>query len=64
MIIFMIDYVFVLCSVLFTTYHSGDRIKKHEMSGYVTYKVDRTDACKVFMGRSDGKRTLGRTRRR
>jgi hypothetical protein len=32
----MIDYVPVLCSVLLTTYHLDNQIKKHEMDGYVT----------------------------
>ena len=35
-IIFIVDYVPVLCSVLLSTYHSGDQITKREMGGYVT----------------------------
>jgi len=63
-IIFMIDYVPVLCSVLLATYHLDNQIKEHEMDGYVTCMGERRDAYNIFVGRSDGKRTLGRTRRR
>jgi hypothetical protein len=35
-IISVIDCVPVLCSVLLTTYHLDNQIKKYEMDGYVT----------------------------
>ena len=49
-IIFMIDYVPVLCSALLTAYHLDNQIKKHEMDGYVTCMGEGRDTYNIFVG--------------
>ena len=49
-IIFMIDYVPVLCSVLLTTYHLDNQIKKHVADVYVTCMGEGRDAYNIFVG--------------
>jgi S-ribosylhomocysteine lyase LuxS involved in autoinducer biosynthesis len=45
-------------------YHSGDQIEKTKMAVYVARMGERTGAYRVLMGRPDGRRPLGRPRRR
>jgi hypothetical protein len=49
-IIFVIDYVPVLRSVLLTAYHLDNQIKKHEVDGHVTRMGERRDAYIIFVG--------------
>jgi len=50
--------------VLLTKYNSSDQIKKNEMGGNVTCMEDRNGACRVLMGKPDGKRPLLRLKYR
>ena len=42
----------------------GDKVKKTEMAGYVAYMGDRRGAYWVLVGKPEGRRPLGRPRRR
>jgi hypothetical protein len=48
------------CSVLITSYHSGDKIQKNERGGTLARMGDRGGTYRVFMGRPEGRSTLGR----
>ena len=50
--------------VLLTKYYSNDQIKKNEMGGYVERMEKRNDAYRVFVGKPERKRPLGKCRRR
>jgi hypothetical protein len=53
-----------LLSVLLPRYYSGDQIKKNDMCGICGTYGDKRCACRVLVGRPEGKITLGRPRRR
>jgi hypothetical protein len=53
-----------LCSVLLTRYHSSDRVKKTEIAGHVARMGERRFAYRILVGKPEGRRPLGRTRRR
>jgi hypothetical protein len=55
---------FVSC-VNFIKYFSGDRIQEHKRGGGMQHFWERTEMCTEFwLGETDGKRALGRRRRR
>ena len=49
-----------LYSVFFTTYHSGDQIKKNEMSEACSTCGGRRSTCRVLVERPEGRRPLVR----
>jgi len=51
-------------SILLTNCYSGDQIEKIEKGGNVARMEDRRDVYRVLVGKHQGKRPLGRTRRR
>ena len=53
-----------LCAVPLTKYHSGDQIKKTRRAGHVACMGDRRGAYRVLVRRPEGRRPLGRSRRR
>ena len=53
-----------LCAVPLTKYHSGDQIKKMRRAGHVACMGDRRGAYRVLVRRPEGRRPLGRSRRR
>ena len=55
----MIDYVPVLCSVLLTTYHLDNQIKKHGMDGYVTCMGEGRGAYNISWGDLTDREHLG-----
>jgi len=60
--IYMYIYIYIhgiLC--IYTVYYSGDKIKKIEMGAAC---LDRRDAYRILVGTPEGKRPLGRSRRR
>ena len=48
----------------FTQYFSGDKIEKNEMGGARSAYGGERDVYRVLMGKPEGKRPLGRHRRR
>jgi hypothetical protein len=50
--------------VLLTIYDTGDQIKESEMGGEVVGMRDRRGAYMVVVGRPEGRKILGRPRRR
>ena len=50
--------------VLFTEYCSGDKIEKKELFGACSAYGERRGVYRVLVGRPEGKRPLGRLRRR
>jgi hypothetical protein len=53
-----------LRSVLLTQYCSGDKIEKNEMGGACSMYGERGGVYRVLVGKSEGERPLGRSRRR
>jgi hypothetical protein len=54
-----------LGSVLLTKYHSGDQVKKTErLAGRVARMRERRGAYRTLVGKPEGRRPLGRPRRR
>ena len=51
-------------SILLTEYCVSDKIKKNEMGGACSAYGDRRGVCRVLVGKPEGKRPLGRPRRR
>jgi hypothetical protein len=51
------------CSVLLIKYHLGDQVKKTEMSRTCSTCWERSGAYRVFVGKPEGRRLLGRPRR-
>jgi hypothetical protein len=51
-------------SVLLTQYRAGDKIEKNEMGGACSTYGDGRGVYRVLVGKTEGKRTLGRPRRR
>ena len=51
-------------SVLPTQYCAGDKIEKNEMGGHVVRTGERRSVYRVLVGKPQGKRPLGRPRRR
>jgi hypothetical protein len=45
-------------------YYSGNQIKKNEMDWVCSTYVERRGVCRVLVGKPEGKRPLGRPRRR
>jgi hypothetical protein len=45
--------------VFLIKYLSSDEIKKNYVGGQVTHNEERSGACRVLVGRPEGKRTLG-----
>jgi hypothetical protein len=54
----------MLLYVLLTQYCPGDKIEKNEMGGACSVYGERRGVYRVLVGKSEGKRTLGRPRRR
>jgi len=54
---------FVLSGLL-TQYCSGDKIEKNEIVGHVVRMGERRGVYRVLVGKPEGKRPLGRPRRR
>jgi hypothetical protein len=54
----------VLCTLLLTTYHVEDQIKKLRWAGHVARMGERRCACRVSVGKPVGRRPLGRSGRR
>jgi hypothetical protein len=52
------------CSVLLTKYHSGDQVKKTEMGRTCGSYGERRGAYRALEGKPEGRRPLGRPRRR
>jgi hypothetical protein len=52
-----------LCCVLLTKYHSGDQVKKR-WAGHVARMGERRGAYRALVGKPEGRRPLGRPRRR
>jgi len=50
--------------VLLTQYCSGDQIEKNEIGGACSTYGERRDVYRVLVGKPEGKRPLGRPRRR
>jgi hypothetical protein len=50
--------------VLLTTFYSGDQIEKNEMSGACSTYGERRSTHRVLVGKTEGKRPLGRHSRR
>ena len=50
--------------VLFTKCYAGDQFEKNETGGHVAYIGERRGAYRVLVRRPEGKRLLGRLRRR
>ena len=50
-----------LCSVLFTTYNSGNQVKKTEKAGHVARMGERRYAYRALMGKPEGRRPLERS---
>jgi len=50
--------------VLLAQYCAGDKIEKNEMGGACSAYGGMRDVCRVLVGKTEGKRHLGRTRRR
>jgi hypothetical protein len=50
--------------VLLARYSSGDKIEKNERAGHVARMGERRGIYRVLVGKPEGKRPLGRTRRR
>ena len=48
--------------MLFTQYCSGDKIEKNETGGHVARMGERRGMYRVLMGKTEGKRPLGRCR--
>jgi hypothetical protein len=55
---------FALCSVLLTKYHSGGQVKKTEMGWTCGTYGERRVAYRALVGKPEGRRPLGRPRRR
>jgi hypothetical protein len=53
-----------LCSVLLTKYHSGDQVKTTEMGRTCGTYGERRGAYRALVGKPEGRRPLGRPRRR
>ena len=47
-----------------TEYRSGDKIEKKETAGHVARMGEERDIYRIFVGKPEGKRPLGRPRRR
>jgi hypothetical protein len=54
----------VLCYVLLTRYHSGDQVKKIEVGRTCGTYGERRVAYRALVGKFEGRRPLGRPRRR
>jgi len=52
----------VICTL--TSYCADDQIEKNEMGGALAYMGERRGICRVLVGKLEGKRPLGRPRRR
>jgi hypothetical protein len=50
--------------LLITKYYSGDQIEKNEMGGACSTMGERSGAYRILVGTPDGRRPLGRPRRR
>jgi hypothetical protein len=50
--------------MLITKYYSGDQIKKNEVGGHVARIGEGRGAYRILVGRPEGRRPLGRPRRR
>jgi hypothetical protein len=50
--------------VRFTKYYLGDEVKEDGWSGHVTRMGEMRNAYKIVVGKPEGKRPLGRPRRR
>ena len=51
-------------SLLLTQYFSDDKIEKNEMSGACSTYRERRGVYRVLVGKPEGKRPLGRPKRR
>jgi hypothetical protein len=58
--IFMYIFIFKRYCLLLTQYCSGDKIEENEMGGACSVYGERRDACRVLVGKPEGKRPLGR----
>jgi hypothetical protein len=53
-----------LSYVLITKYYSGNQIEKNEMGGACRTYGEKSGACRILVGRPEGRRPLGRPRHR
>jgi hypothetical protein len=50
--------------VLFAKYNQNDQVKEDEMGGACSTNGEKTNACRILVGKPEGKRQLGRPRHR
>ena len=53
-----------LCCVLLTKYQSGDQSRRRRWKGHVARMWEMRDAYRVLVGKPEGRRSLGKPRRR
>jgi hypothetical protein len=46
------------------TYNQNDQVKEHELGRHVARMEEKRNAYRMLLGKSEGKRSLGRSRRR
>jgi hypothetical protein len=54
----------MICSLLLTQYCSCDKIEKNEIGGTCSMDGEKRGVYRVWVGKPEGKRPLGRPRRR
>ena len=54
----------MICNLTYIQYCSGDKIEKNEMGGACSVYRRRRGVYRVLVGKPEGKRPLGRPRRR
>jgi hypothetical protein len=54
----------ILVSVLFSKYNENNHVKKDEMGGACSTNGEKRNAYRILVGKPEGKRPLGRPRRR
>jgi hypothetical protein len=50
--------------IIFTQYCAGDKIEKNEMEGACSKDKEKRGVCKILVRKPEGKRPLGRPKRR